>query len=151
MTTSAIKSQITEDMKTAMRAQDKERLATIRLILAAIKQKEVDERIELTDENVLAILDKMLKQRRESISQYEAAKRLDLSEKEAAEMKIIQHYLPAQLSTDEINAMIEAAIQESGASSVKDMGKVMAILKPKVQGRADVALVSNQVKTKLPA
>lgn len=149
MTTSAIKGQITEDMKNAMRAQDKERLATIRLILAALKQKEVDERIELTDEHVLAILDKMVKQRRESIAQFEAGGRPELAAKEADEIKIIQAYLPAQLSDAEISALIDAAIKESGASSAKDMGKVMAILKPKVQGRADVGAVSGKVKEKL--
>lgn len=149
MTTSAIKGQITEDMKEAMRAQDKERLATIRLILAALKQREVDERITLTDQDVLSILDKMLKQRRESIAQYEAANRQDLVDKEVSEMKVIQHYLPAQLSEAEIIALIDAAIKETGASSVKDMGKVMSIIKPKVQGRADVAVVSNQIKDRL--
>lgn len=149
MTTSAIKEKITEDMKAAMRAQDKERLGTIRLILAALKQREVDERIVLTDEQVLAELDKMLKQRRESVKQYEAAQRADLVEKETAEMSLIQEYLPAQLSAVEINALIDAAIKESGASSVRDMGKVMDIIKPKVQGRADVATISNQVKDRL--
>lgn len=149
MTTSAIKGQITEDMKDAMRAQDKERLATIRLILAALKQREVDERISLTDQDVLSILDKMQKQRRESITQFEAAKRQDLADKEVAEMKVIQHYLPAQLSDAEVIALIDAAIKESGASSIKDMGKVMGLIKPKVQGRADVAVVSNQIKDRL--
>jgi uncharacterized protein YqeY len=151
MTTSEIKAQITEDMKTAMRAQDKERLATIRLILAAIKQREVDERITLTDEHVLAILDKMVKQRRESIAQYEAASRQDLADKEAAEVTIIQGYLPTPLSTAEIVTLIDSAIQETGAASVRDMGKVMGIIKPKIQGRADVAIVSNQVKDRLSA
>ena len=149
MTTSAIKGQITEDMKTAMRAQDKERLATIRLILAALKQREVDERIELSDADVLAILDKMLKQRRESITQYEAAQRQDLADKEIAEMNLIQHYLPSPLSTEEIGALIDAAIQETNAANVRDMGKVMGIIKPKIQGRADVGAVSNQVKDRL--
>jgi uncharacterized protein YqeY len=149
MSTSAIKGQITEDMKTAMRAQDKERLATIRLILAALKQREVDERIELTDEHVIAILDKMVKQRRESISQYEAGNRPDLVAKEAAEIAVIQAYLPAQLGEAEISALIDLAIKESGATSAKEMGKVMAILKPKVQGRADVGAVSAKVKEKL--
>jgi uncharacterized protein len=149
MTTSAIKDQITEDMKTAMRAHDKERLATIRLILAALKQREVDERIVLTDEQVLAVLDKMLKQRRESITQYDAANRSDLSQKEAEEMKVIQHYLPEPLSTAEVQTMIESAIKETGAASIRDMGKVMGIIKPLIQGRADVAQVSNQVKDRL--
>ena len=138
-------------MKDAMRAHDKERLATIRLILAAVKQIEVDQRIELADENVLAILDKMLKQRRESITQFEAAKRTDLVAKEEAEVKVIQGYLPTPLSQDEIVQLIDAAIQESGATSVRDMGKVMGIVKPKVQGRADVAIVSNQIKDRLSA
>jgi uncharacterized protein YqeY len=149
MTSSAIKEQITEDMKTAMRAHDKERLATIRLILAALKQREVDERIVLSDEQVLAVLDKMLKQRRESITQYDAANRKDLSEKEAQEMQVIQTYLPTPLSTDEVQSLIESAIKETGAASVRDMGKVMGIIKPKIQGRADVAQVSNQVKDRL--
>jgi uncharacterized protein YqeY len=149
MTTSAIKGKIQEDMKSAMRNQAKERLAAIRLILAAIKQREVDERIELTDEHVLAILDKMLKQRRESITQYEAANRQDLAQKEQDEVRIIQEYLPSQLTTAEIQSLIEEAIKETGASSARDMGKVMGILKPKVQGRADVAAVSNIVKERL--
>ncbi len=151
MTTSAIKGKIQEDMKSAMRSQAKDRLAAIRLILAAIKQREVDERIELTDEHVLAILDKMLKQRRESITQYEAANRQDLAQREHDEVRIIQEYLPSQLSAAEIQALIEEAIKETGASSARDMGKVMGILKPKVQGRADVAAVSNIVKERLSA
>jgi len=146
---SAIKGTITEDMKTAMRNQDKERLATIRLILAALKQKEVDERIELTDEHVLSILDKMVKQRRDSITQFEAGGRPELAEKEQAEIKVIQGYLPAQLSESEIAQLIDTAIQESGATSAKEMGKVMAMLKPKLQGRADVGAVSNKVKERL--
>lgn len=150
MTSSAIKGQIQEDMKNAMRSHDKERLAIIRLILAALKQREVDERIELTDEQVLAILDKMVKQRRESIVQFEAGSRPDLAQKEVAEIVIIQHYLPAQLSDAEIEAMIDAAIQETNAASMKDMGKVMGLLKPKVQGRADVAAISAKVKDRLP-
>jgi uncharacterized protein YqeY len=149
MTTSAIKEKITEDMKTAMRAHAKERLATIRLILAALKQREVDERIVLSDEQVLAVLDKMLKQRRESITQYEAGNRKDLADKEAEEMQVIQHYLPTPLSTEEVQSLIESAIKESGAASIRDMGKVMGIIKPKIQGRADVSQVSNQVKDRL--
>lgn len=148
---STIKGQITEDMKTAMRSQDKDRLATIRLILAALKQREVDERITLTDEHVLAILDKMVKQRRESIAQYEAANRPELAQKEAEEIVVIQQYLPEQLSDTELTGLIDAAIQESGATSAKDMGKVMGILKPKVQGRADVGAVSAKVKDRLSA
>lgn len=149
--TSSIKAQITEDMKTAMRSQDKERLATIRLILAAFKQKEVDERIELTDENVLAILDKMVKQRRDSIKEFEAGNRQDLADKEKQEVAVIQAYLPSQLSESEISALVDAAIKEAGATGAKDMGKVMGLLKPKVQGRADVGAVSNLVKQKLSA
>lgn len=149
MTTSAIKTQIQEDMKTAMRNHDKERLATIRLILAALKQREVDERIELSDEQVLAVLDKMVKQRRDSITQYEAGNRADLAQKEADEIHIIQAYLPAQLTEVEVIALIEAAVKETGASSAKDMGKVMGVLKPKVQGRADIGAVSNKVKERL--
>ena len=151
MTMSAIKGKIQEDMKNAMRNQEKDRLAAIRLILAALKQREVDERIELNDEQVLTILDKMLKQRRESIIQYEAGQRQDLAEKEMAEIRVIQAYLPAQLSSEEIDALISQAIQETGASSARDMGKVMGVLKPKVQGRADVAAVSNKVKEYLSA
>ncbi len=146
---STIKAKIQEDMKDAMRSQDKERLATIRLIMAAIKQREVDERITLTDDQVLSVLDKMLKQRRESITQYQAGNRPDLVEKENAEIRVIQAYLPAQLSAAEIQSLIETAIQETGAASAKDMGKVMGVLKPKLQGRADVGLVSNQVKERL--
>lgn len=147
--TSPIKDKIQEDMKDAMRNQDKDRLATIRLILAALKQREVDERIVLSDEQVLAVLDKMQKQRRESITQFEAAKRDDLVQKEMAEITVIQAYLPAQLSADEIGKMIDEAIKETGAASVKDMGKVMGILKPKLQGRADIGTVSNQIKERL--
>ena len=146
-----IKEKITEDMKTAMREQNRDRLATIRLILAALKQREVDERITLTDDHVLAILDKMMKQRRESIAQFEVANRKDLVDKEVAEIQVIQEYLPAQLSASEIDALIDAAIQETGAASARDMGKVMAILKPKVQGRTDVAALSNKVKDRLSA
>jgi uncharacterized protein YqeY len=146
-----VKERIQEDMKTAMRSQDKERLATIRLILAALKQREVDERITLTDADVYAILDKMVKQRRDSISQFEAGNRPDLAEKEKAELQVIQTYLPSQLSDPEVDALIEAAITETGAASMRDMGKVMAILKPKIQGRADVGMVSTKVKTRLPA
>jgi len=151
MIESAIKGKITEDMKEAMRNHDKERLATIRLILAAFKQREVDERITLTDEQVLSILDKMLKQRRESITQYQAGNRPDLVQKEEEEVQVIQHYLPAQLSDAEVNALIDAAIKESNAASMRDMGKVMGILKPKLQGRADIAAVSAKIKERLPA
>lgn len=146
---SAIKEKITEDMKNAMRNKEKERLATIRLILAALKQREVDERITLTDEQVLATLNKMIKQRRESIKQYEAADRSDLADKEKAEVDVIKAYLPAQMSEEEIEQAVSAAISETGAASAKDMGKVMGILKSKLAGKADMSLVSGKVKEKL--
>lgn len=151
MTTSAIKEKIQEDMKEAMRSHEKERLAVIRLILAALKQREVDERITLTDEHVLSILDKMLKQRRESITQYSAGNRPDLVQQEEKEISIIQHYLPEPLSNAEIDLLIDAAIKETNALSLRDMGKVMGIVKPKVQGRADMANVSVKIKERLPA
>ena len=144
-----LKQRLVEDMKTAMKAGEKRRLGVIRLINAAIKQREVDERIELDDIQVLAVLDKMLKQRRDSISQYEAAKREDLAEQERYEIGVCQEYLPTALTADEIAALIEAAVVASGAVSLKDMGKVMAILKPQVQGRADVGAVSALVKQRL--
>lgn len=146
---SQIKLQIQEDMKTAMRAKEKERLGTIRLILAAFKQREVDERIELNDEQVLVILDKLAKQRRESISQFEKADRNDLVAIEQAELAIIQAYLPEALSDDEIETLIQAAIANTGAAEMKDMGKVMAELKPKMQGRADMGAVSAKIKSQL--
>lgn len=147
--TSAIKDRILEDMKSAMRAQEKDRLGTIRLILAALKQREVDERIVLSDEQVLATLNKMIKQRRDSITQFEAGNRADLAKKEKEEVDIIQQYLPAQLSEAEIEQAVIAAIAESGAASAKDMGKVMGVLKPKLQGQADMTVVSAKVKEKL--
>ncbi len=144
-----LKQRLVEDMKTAMKAGEKRRLGVIRLINAAIKQREVDERIELDDIQVLAVLDKMLKQRRDSITQYEAAKREDLAEQERYEIGVCQEYLPTALTTDEIAALIEDAVVASGAVSLKDMGKVMALLKPQVQGRADVGAVSALVKQRL--
>lgn len=144
-----IKAKITEDMKTAMRSQDKDRLATIRLIMAALKQREVDERIELSDDDILAILNKMIKQRRDSISQFEAGNRADLASKEAEEIRVIQQYLPAQLSENEISEAVLSAIQESGATTAKDMGKVMGLLKAKLQGKADMTVVSSKVKDHL--
>lgn len=147
--TLTIKEQIQEDMKTAMRAHEKERLATIRLILAALKQREVDERIVLTDEQVLITLDKMVKQRRQSIEEFEKGGRPDLVQKEVGELSLIQRYLPAQLSAEEIKTLIETAIKEASASSARDMGKVMGILKPQMQGRADMTAVSSQVKERL--
>jgi len=147
--TSAIKSNISTAMKEAMRARDKERLSAIRLMLAEFKRIEVDERIELDDARVLAVLDKMLKQRRDSISQYQAAGRDDLAAVELAEVAVIEEFLPEALTEAEINELVKQAIQESAADSVRDMGKVMAILKPKLQGRADVASVSQLVKSAL--
>jgi len=147
----SLKARIQEDMKAAMRGGDKARLAAIRLIMAAIKQREVDERIELDDAQVTAVLDKMVKQRRESIEQYEKAGRTDLVDKEKAELEVIQTYLPEPLSEDEINALIDEAIAETGASSIKDMGKVMGLLKPKLAGRADMGAVSGKVKARLSA
>lgn len=144
-----LKEQIMADMKDAMRAKDKDRLGTIRLIQAAIKQREVDERIELGDEQVLAVLDKMVKQRRDSITQYNDAGREELAAKEEAELEVIQHYLPEALSDEEIDSLIEEAISASGAESMKDMGKVMGQLKPKVQGRADMGAVSARIKARL--
>ena len=147
-----LKQRITDEMKAAMKSGEKSRLATIRLILSAIKQIEVDERIEsLPDDRVLASLDKMVKQRRESISQYEKAGRDDLANQEKSELVIIQEFLPAALSEDEINNLINDAIQSSGAASIKDMGKVMAIIKPQMQGRADMGKVSGQIKSRLNA
>lgn len=144
-----LKAQLVDDMKAAMKGGDRPRLAVIRLINAAIKQREVDERIELGDEQVLAVLDKMVKQRRDSITQYTDAGRTDLAEMEQAEVEIIQGYLPAALGDDEIAAIIEQAIADTGASSMADMGKVMGKVKPQVQGRADVGAVSGLVKAKL--
>ena len=144
-----LKQRINEDVKTAMRAKEKERLGTLRLITAAIKQREVDERIELDDAQVLAVLDKLAKQHRESIDQYQQAGREDLVAKETAELTLIQEYLPKPLAESEIAALIEAAIAETGADGIKAMGTVMAALKPKLQGRADMGRVSAQVKAKL--
>lgn len=147
----SLKQRITDDMKACMKAKEKERLGTIRLILSALKQVEVDERIELDDARVIVILDKMLKQRRESIKQYRDAKREDLAIIEEAEILVIQDFLPQPLSEQEIDAMIAAAIAESGAASVKDMGKVMGLLKPKMQGCADMAVVGVKIKAALAA
>jgi uncharacterized protein YqeY len=145
----ALKDRITEDMKTAMRSGEKERLATIRLALAAIKQREVDERITLDDTQVLAVLEKMIKQRREAITQFESGKRPDLVAKESAEITVLQTYLPAQMSEAELDALIAEAIKATGAASVKDMGKVMGFVKPKAQGKADMGAVSARIKQKL--
>ena len=145
----ALKDRITEDMKAAMKAGDKERLGTIRLALAAIKQREVDERITLDDVQVLAVLDKMIKQRRESITQFQTGGRADLVAKETAEIAVLQGYLPSQMSEAEIDELIVQSIATTGATSVKDMGKVMALVKPKAQGRADLGAVSARIKQKL--
>ncbi|WP_114241601.1 GatB/YqeY domain-containing protein [Dyella sp. C9] len=144
-----LKQQLTEDMKTAMRGGDKHRLGVIRLILAAVKQREVDERIELDDAQTLAVLEKMVKQRKDSISQYEAASRQDLADVERAEMVVIEGYLPAKLSEEEIDALITAALAETGASSARDMGKVVAAVKEKAAGRADMGVVSGRIKARL--
>ncbi len=144
-----IKTKISDDVKTAMRSKDKERLGALRLIQAAFKQKEVDERIELNDEQVIVILDKMAKQHRDSITQFKDANRNDLVEIEEFELNIIEAYLPAQLSEDEINTHIENAISKTGADSIKDMGKVMGILKGELQGRADMGKVSGLIKARL--
>ncbi|MEX0431366.1 GatB/YqeY domain-containing protein [Spiribacter insolitus] len=146
---SDLKTQVTDAVKAAMRAGDKSRLATLRMVSAAIKQKEVDERRTLTDADVLAILDKMVKQRRESVEQYETAGREELAAAERAEIDIIGEFLPRALDESEISAMIAAAIEETGAESIRDMGKVMAKLKPEVQGRADMSTVSARVKQQL--
>ncbi|KQX97643.1 glutamyl-tRNA amidotransferase [Rhodanobacter sp. Root480] len=144
-----LKQQLTDDMKTAMRGGDKHRLGVIRLMLAAIKQHEVDERVEQTDAMVLATLEKMLKQRRDSVSQFDAANRDDLAAIERAEMVVIEAYLPAKLSEAEIDTLIDAAIAETGASSPRDMGKVVAAVKDKAAGRADMAVVSGKIKARL--
>jgi uncharacterized protein YqeY len=145
----ALKDRVTEDMKTAMRAGDKERLGTVRLLLAAIKQREVDERITLDDGQVLAVIEKMIKQRREAISQFESGGRSDLVAKENAEIGVLQGYLPAQLTAAELDALISEAITATGAASIKDMGKVMGFMKPKAQGRTDMGALSARIKQKL--
>jgi len=145
----ALKDRITEDMKTAMRAADKERLGTVRLLLAAIKQREVDERITLDDGQVVAVIEKMIKQRREAISQFESGGRSDLVAKETAEIGVLQAYLPTQLTAAEIDALITEAIAATGAVSIKDMGKVMGFVKPKAQGRTDMGALSARIKQKL--
>ena len=147
----SLKERIQEETKAAMRAKDKARLATLRMINAAIKQREVDERTELNDEQVLAVLEKMLKQRRESVEQYRKAGREELAAKEEAEMAVIREFLPEPLSEAELDALIDAALAETGAQSLRDMGTVMGKLRPQVQGRADMAQVSAKIKARLGA
>jgi uncharacterized protein YqeY len=144
-----LKETLSEDMKSAMRAKDSEKLATIRLINAAIKQREVDERIELGDDQVLAVIEKMIKQRKDSITQFEAGGRQDLADKEKSEITVLAAYMPAQMSEAEVQAEVAAAVSQAGASGPQDMGKVMAVLKPKLAGRADMTAVSALVKAAL--
>ncbi|WP_411885414.1 GatB/YqeY domain-containing protein [Polaromonas sp. YR568] len=146
---SALKDQITEDMKTAMRAKDSERLGTIRLLLAALKQKEVDERVVLDDAAVVAIVDKLIKQRKDSLEAFQKAERKDLADKEAAELVVLQAYLPARLSADEVTAAVKAIVAELGATGPGDMGKVMGAVKAKLAGKADMGQVSAAVKAAL--
>ena len=147
----SLKDRITDDMKTAMKSGDKDRLGVIRLILAALKQREVDERIVLDDAQILAVIEKMQKQRRDSIEQFRAAAREDLASKEEFEIGVIQAYMPAQLSDAEIDAIIAKAIADSGATSAKDMGKVIGLVRPQVAGRADMGALSQRIKTRLAA
>jgi uncharacterized protein YqeY len=145
----SLKDQITDDMKTAMRAKDSERLGTVRLLLAAIKQKEVDERLVLDDAGVVAIVDKLIKQRKDSIEAFQKAQRIDLADKEAAEMKVLQAYLPARLSAEEVTAAVQAIVTELGAKGPGDMGKVMSAVKAQLAGKADMGQVSAAVKAAL--
>jgi uncharacterized protein YqeY len=147
----SLKTRIAEDMKSAMKARETARLGAIRLLMAAMKQREVDERIELDDAGIVAVIEKMLKQRRDSISQYEAAKRQDLADAEKFEVEVLTAYMPAGLSAEEVAAIVAAAVAESSAKGPADMGKVMAIVKPKIAGRADMGEVSKLVKAKLTA
>ncbi|MDR5769140.1 MULTISPECIES: GatB/YqeY domain-containing protein [unclassified Caballeronia] len=145
----SLKDQINDDMKTAMRAKETERLGTIRLLLAAIKQREVDDRVTLDDAGITAVIDKMMKQRKDSISQFEAASRTDLADKEKAELAVLAAYMPEQLSAEAIAAEVQAAVAATGAAGPQDMGKVMGVLKPKLAGKADMTAVSAQVKAAL--
>ena len=145
----SLKEKLSEDMKAAMRAKESERLATIRLINAAIKQREVDERVELGDDQVLSVIEKMIKQRKDSITQFEAGGRQDLADKEKSEITVLAAYMPAQMSDAEVQAEVAAAVVQSEASGPQDMGKVMAVLKPKLAGRADMTAVSGLVKAAL--
>lgn len=144
-----LKAKVSDDMKAAMRAKEATRLSAIRLLLAAIKQREVDERKELDDSEIVAVVEKMIKQRRESITQYEKASRADLAEAEKFELDVLQAYMPQPFSAAEIETAVAAALSESGAESMRDMGKVMAILKPRLSGRADMSAVSAMIKSKL--
>ncbi|MCK6262302.1 GatB/YqeY domain-containing protein [Vibrio sp. ZSDE26] len=145
----ALIEQLKEEQKLAMKAKDKPRLGTIRLALSAIKQREVDERITLTDDDIIAILVKMVKQRRDSVAQFESAGRQDLADTEKAEITVLEAFMPQPLTEDEVVALIISAIEESGAAGMQDMGKVMAVLKPQIQGRADMGKVSGLVRSKL--
>jgi len=145
----SLKARITEDMKAAMRAGEKERLSCIRMLQAGIKQREVDERVTLDDAQVLAVIDKMIKQRKESVAQFEAGNRADLVAKESAEIALLTGYLPAQMDAAELDAMIKDAIAATSAASMKDMGRVMGLLKPKVQGRTDMGALSARIKSAL--
>jgi uncharacterized protein YqeY len=147
----SLKERITDDMKAAMRSGEKERLGVIRMITSAIKQREVDERITLDDAQVLSVLEKMIKQRKESLVQFQAGNRQDLVDKESAEITLLQGYLPTQLSDTELDALIQEAITATGASSIKDMGKVMGLIKGKAQGRADMGAVGAKIKARLSA
>jgi uncharacterized protein YqeY len=147
--TMSLKARITEDMKAAMKAKETARLGAIRLLMAAMKQREVDDRIELDDAGIVAVIEKMLKQRKDSITQYEAAGRQDLADAEKAEVQVLTAYMPAGLSPDEVTAIVAAAVTASGATGPADMGKVMAVVKPQIAGRADMAEVSKLVKAKL--
>jgi uncharacterized protein YqeY len=145
----SLKARITEDMKTAMRSGEKDRLGLIRMLMAGIKQREVDERIELDDTQVLAVIDKMVKQRKDSVTQFEAGGRADLAARESAEIAWLMDYLPTQMSDAEVDALIKDAIAASGATSMKDMGKVMGLVKPKAQGRTDMGALSGRIKAAL--
>lgn len=145
----SLKARITEDMKAAMRSGERDRLSCIRMLQAGIKQREVDERIELDDVQVLSVIDKMIKQRRESVTQFQAGNRADLVAKESAEIELLTGYLPAQLAASELDALIKEAIAATSATSMKEMGKVMGWLKPKVQGRADIGALSARIKAAL--
>jgi len=149
MTDSALKTRITDDVKTAMRSKDKKRLGTLRLLTAAIKQIEVDKRIELDDEQVVAVIEKMLKQRKDSIEQFEKAGRNELAEIEIKEVAILKEFMPEQMSDADVDALIDEAIASTGAEAMKDMGKVMGLLKPKLAGKADMGAVSGKIKAKL--